>query len=81
MHISKLAVFDLDRTLLNDDSVISSQSEARIHAAMVPGLACTIASGRDMAHIMPYIDQLGWKSVPVVRSKGGSLLHLAPASA
>jgi hydroxymethylpyrimidine pyrophosphatase-like HAD family hydrolase len=37
---------------------------------MVPGLACTIASGRDMQRIAPFLDQLGWTSIPVIAEQG-----------
>lgn len=69
-HINRLAVFDLDRTLLDDTSMISAECAERIHAATVPGLACTVASGRDMERIAPFLDQLGWTSIPVVAEQG-----------
>ncbi len=77
-RISKLAVFDLDGTLLNDDSIISSESEGRIRAAMMPGLACTIASGRDMERIVPFLDQLEWTSVPVITEQGAVVVAPGP---
>lgn len=70
MHICKLAVFDLDRTLLNDRSVISDETAARLRAVSAPGLACTVASGRDLERIAPYIQQLAWLSVPVIAEQG-----------
>ena len=69
-HIDRLAVFDLDRTLLDETSTISAECEGRIRAATVPGLACTVASGRDMERIAPFLDQLGWTSIPVVAEQG-----------
>lgn len=70
MHIQKLAVFDLDRTLLDDQSFISDETAARLRAASAPGLACTIASGRDLERIAPYVQQLAWLSVPVIAEQG-----------
>ena len=70
MHIRKLAVFDLDRTLLDDRSAISDETAARSRAVSVPGLACTIASGRNFERIAPYVQQLAWLSVPVIAEQG-----------
>ncbi len=70
MHIYKLAVFDLDRTLLDDRSFISDETAARLRAVSAPGLACTVASGRDLERITPYVQQLGWLSVPVIADQG-----------
>jgi Cof subfamily protein (haloacid dehalogenase superfamily) len=70
MYIEKLAVFDLDRTLLDDRSLISGETAARLRAVSVPGLACTIASGRDLERIAPYVQQLAWLSVPVIAEQG-----------
>lgn len=70
MHIHKLAVFDLDRTLLDDRSFISEETAARLRAVSAPGLACTIASGRDLERIAPYVQQLEWLSVPVIAEQG-----------
>jgi len=78
MPLKRLAVFDLDRTLLDDTSSITGDLERRLAGAMVPGLACTIASGRDIEHIMPYVDQLGWKSVPSIAEQGAVIVD--PAS-
>ncbi|RIE05978.1 HAD-IIB family hydrolase [Candidatus Cryosericum terrychapinii] len=70
MHIQKLAVFDLDRTLLDDRSAISDETAVRLRAASAPGFACTVASGRDLERIAPYVQQLGWLSVPVIAEQG-----------
>jgi Cof subfamily protein (haloacid dehalogenase superfamily) len=70
MHIQKLAVFDLDRTLLDDRSVISDETAARLRAVSAPGLACTVASGRDLERIAPYVQQLAWLSAPVIAEQG-----------
>src|SRR5450756_1555194 len=70
MYIQKLSVFDLYRTLLDDRSVISDETAARLRAVSAPGLACTVASGRDLERIAPYIQQLAWLSVPVIAEQG-----------
>ena len=70
MHIHKLAVFDLDRTLLDDWSFISDETAVRLRAVSAPGLACTVASGRDLERIAPYVQQLAWLSVPVIAEQG-----------
>jgi Cof subfamily protein (haloacid dehalogenase superfamily) len=70
MHIHKLAVFDLDRTLLDDRSSISDETAVRLRAVSAPGLACTVASGRDLERIVPYVQQLAWLSVPIIAEQG-----------
>ena len=70
MYIQKLAVFDLDRTLLDDRSFISDETAARLRAVSAPGLACTVASGRNLERITPYVRQLAWLSVPVIAEQG-----------
>lgn len=70
MYIHKLAVFDLDRTLLDDQSLISDEAAVRLRAVSAPGLVCSIASGRDFERILPYIQQLEWLSVPVIAEQG-----------
>jgi Cof subfamily protein (haloacid dehalogenase superfamily) len=79
-HIDRLAVFDLDGTLLNDQSLVSRECVKRIRAAMVPGLVCTVASGRDMDRISPFIEQLGWTSVPVIAEQGAVVVLPADSS-
>jgi len=74
MHIQKLAVFDLDRTLLDDRSVISDEAAARLRAVSAPGLACTVASGRDLERIAQYVQQLVWLSVPVIAEQGAVIV-------
>jgi Cof subfamily protein (haloacid dehalogenase superfamily) len=74
MHIRKLAVFDLDRTLLDDRSVISDETAARLRAVSAPGLACTVASGRDLERIAQYVQQLAWLSVPVIAEQGAVIV-------
>src|SRR5450830_1583807 len=70
MYIQKLAVFDLDRTLLDDRSFISDETAARLRAVSALGLACTVASGRNLERITPYVRQLAWLSVPVIAEQG-----------
>jgi len=74
MYLTRLAVFDLDRTLLDDSSSISDELERRLAAAMVPGLSCTVASGRDFEHIAPFVHQLGWGSIPVIAEQGAVII-------
>jgi hypothetical protein len=69
-RVQKLAVFDLDKTLLDDHSVLPEATAARIRAVNVSGVACTIASGRSFSNIEPFMRQLGWLSVPVVAEQG-----------
>jgi len=66
----RLAVFDLDHTLLDDRSEISDDVAERLKAACPPDLACTVASGRDMQRIVPFLNQLEWLSVPVIAEQG-----------
>jgi hypothetical protein len=73
--MNRLAVFDLDRTLLDDTSSIPEGLVDRLAAALVPGLACTIASGRDLERIAPFLEQLGWRSVPVIAEQGAVVVE------
>ena len=73
--MNRLAVFDLDRTLLDDTSSISEGLVRRLAAALVPGLSCTVASGRDIERIVPFLEQLGWKSVPVIAEQGAVVVE------
>jgi len=73
--VNRLAVFDLDRTLLDDTSSISEGLVQRLRAALVSGLSCTVASGRDLKRIAPFLDQLGWKSVPVIAEQGALVVE------
>jgi len=66
----RLAVFDLDRTLLDDHAEISDDAAKRLKAVRHPDLACTIASGRDMQRIVPFLKRLEWLSVPVIAEQG-----------
>ncbi|HOV51258.1 MAG TPA: HAD hydrolase family protein, partial [Candidatus Cryosericum sp.] len=66
----RLAVFDLDHTLLDDHAEISDDVAERLKAARSPDLACTIASGRDMQRIVPFLNRLEWLSVPVIAEQG-----------
>ena len=70
MYIQKLAVFDLDRTLLDDRSFISDETAARLRAVSAPGLACTVASGRNLERITPYVRQLHGSQFLSSRNRG-----------
>lgn len=73
----RLAVFDLDHTLLNDHAEITDDVAERLKAARSPDLACTIASGRDMQRIVPFLNQLEWLSVPVIAEQGAVVANPA----
>ncbi len=66
----RLAVFDLDRTLLDDHAEISDDVAQRLTAVHHADLACTVASGRDMQRIIPFLKRLDWLSVPVIAEQG-----------
>ena len=66
----RLAVFDLDHTLLDDHSEITDEVAERFKAVRFSDLACTVASGRDMQRIVPFLNQLEWLSVPVIAEQG-----------
>gem|GEM_PF-613949 len=74
-EMNRLAVFDLDRTLLDDTSSIPDGMADRLAAALVPGLSCTVASGRDLERIAPFLEQLGWKAVPVIAEQGAVVVE------
>lgn len=73
-HLRKLAVFDLDKTLLDDHSLLPEATAARMRAVDVPGVACTIASGRDLGNIQPFLQQLNWLSIPVIAEQGAVII-------
>lgn len=75
MNLDKLAVFDLDGTLLDERSSISDESATRMRAARIAGLACTVASGRDLERVEPFLRQLDWLEVPVITEQGAVIVE------
>jgi Cof subfamily protein (haloacid dehalogenase superfamily) len=73
--VNRLAVFDLDRTLLDDQSSISDETAARMRAVKTSGLACTVASGRDLERIAPFLRQLEWLAVPAITEQGAVVVE------
>ncbi|HWQ22051.1 MAG TPA: HAD hydrolase family protein, partial [Clostridia bacterium] len=73
--MNRLAVFDLDGTLLDEQSSIPVQTAERIRAAGDPGLACTVASGRDLDRVSPFLRQLGWLEIPAITEQGAVVLE------
>lgn len=73
--MNRLAVFDLDRTLLDDQSSISDETAARMRAVKTSGLACTVASGRDLERIAPFLRQLEWLAVPAITEQGAVVVE------
>ncbi len=73
--MDRLAVLDLDGTLLDERSSISDESAARMRAARIPGLACTVASGRDLERVEPFLRQLDWLEVPAITEQGAVIVE------
>lgn len=65
----KLIAFDLDGTLLNRNREISDRNAAALRRAEEEGLAVVLASGRAIATILPFADQIGLCG-PVVSCNG-----------
>lgn len=55
----KLAVFDLDDTLLKSDKTLDSKTVSTIHALKKRGIAIAIATGRNIPMSMPFAKTLG----------------------
>jgi Cof subfamily protein (haloacid dehalogenase superfamily) len=68
----RLAVFDLDGTLLNSRMQIQQESVDAIRWAMSHGVSVMLASGRHQEAIYPYWKELGLK-LPAICSNGACL--------
>lgn len=65
----KLAVFDLDGTLLNRDHEISKENLKAVKKLEKLGLKIVLASGRPHTLMKPYIHQLNLKG-PIIACNG-----------
>ncbi|WP_432453933.1 MULTISPECIES: sugar-phosphatase [unclassified Agarivorans] len=72
----KLIALDMDGTLLNDEKKITPRTYQAIQAAKQAGAKVVLASGRPLAGIQPYLEQLGLTSnEDFVISYNGSLVQ------
>lgn len=87
MESYKLLALDMDGTLLNEAKEISAENRKWIALAREAGITVTIATGRGMRTLAPYIEELGLQS-PLVTVNGGEVWqsperlyrrHLLPA--
>jgi len=72
----KLIAVDLDGTVLDDHFRISHRVKQTLAAAVKRGVRITIASGRPMPVIRPYIEMIG-VNAPVLAMQGGMIYDFA----
>lgn len=72
----KLIAVDLDGTVLNDQFQISERVKRAFKAAVDKGVRITIASGRPVPVIRPFVDAVG-VNAPVLAMQGGTIYDFA----
>jgi Cof subfamily protein (haloacid dehalogenase superfamily) len=75
--VIRLAAFDLDGTLMDDDMIISARVRQAIAAAQERGVVVTLATGRMFDFLLPIAQDLGI-TAPLICYQGG--LIQAPGS-
>lgn len=70
----KMAVFDLDGTLLNSDSQISEANLTAINDLRQAGIRVAVATGRSEPLVKPYIDILQMND-PIIMNNGSVIGH------
>jgi Cof subfamily protein (haloacid dehalogenase superfamily) len=68
--VIRLAAFDLDGTLMNDDMIISARVRQAIAAAQQRGVVVTLATGRMLDFLRPIAQDLGI-TAPLICYQGG----------
>ncbi|MBJ6362297.1 Cof-type HAD-IIB family hydrolase [Paenibacillus sp. GCM10012307] len=74
MQTYKLIALDMDGTLLNDTSEISSKNAAWIHKAREAGMIVCFSTGRGFQSALPYAEQLQLDT-PMITVNGGEIWH------
>lgn len=72
----KMIAFDLDGTLLNRDREVSRRNAEALRQAQEEGIAVVLASGRAIATILPFADEIGILG-PVVSCNGAYVVDQA----
>ncbi len=73
----KLAVLDLDNTLLSTDKTLSEENIEAIKTLRMDGISVAIATGRGFEMAEPFANQLGLYEGPVVTNNGAIIHDLA----
>jgi len=74
MHYTRLVACDLDDTLLDNSSHLTSSTCAMLRSALADGTtALTISTGRQLLSLHGYIRQLGITDVPIIAETGAVL--------
>lgn len=74
MNKYKLIALDMDGTLLNDTSEISSKNAAWIYKAREAGMIVCLSTGRGFQSALPYAEQLKLDT-PMITVNGGEIWH------
>ncbi|WP_424766400.1 Cof-type HAD-IIB family hydrolase [Paenibacillus sp. sgz302251] len=74
MEEYKLIALDMDGTLLNDMSEISSENAEWIHKALAAGIIVSFSTGRGFRSALPYAEQLNLET-PMITVNGSEIWH------
>lgn len=78
----KLIALDIDDTLLSSQGKILPSTQTAIDAALAQGIKVVLCSGRPLAGIKPYLDQLGIVSADqYVIANGGGMIETVTGTA
>ncbi|MFW5913777.1 MAG: Cof-type HAD-IIB family hydrolase [Bacillota bacterium] len=73
----RLAIFDLDNTLLNTDKSLSEENIEAVKALKKTGVNVAIATGRAFEMAKPYANLLGLYEGPIVANNGAMVQELS----
>ncbi|MFW6299233.1 MAG: HAD family hydrolase [Bacillota bacterium] len=73
----KLAIFDLDNTLLSTDKSLSEKNIEAVKALKKTGVNVAIATGRGFEMAKPYANMLGLYEGPIVTNNGAMIQELS----
>src|ERR1700761_9131952 len=68
----RLAVFDMDDTLLGPDRMLGRENAEALHRLIAAGVQIVIATGRHFTGVVPFEADLGFKSWVI--SAGGAVV-------
>ncbi len=70
----KLAVFDLDNTLLSTDKTISEKNKEAVKTLRMNGIQVAVATGRGYEMAEPFANEVGLYEGPIV-TNNGAIIH------
>ncbi|MFW6285046.1 MAG: Cof-type HAD-IIB family hydrolase [Bacillota bacterium] len=73
----RLAIFDLDKTLLNSDKSLSEANIEAVKALRKTGVNVAIATGRAFEMAKPYANMLGLYEGPIVTNNGALIQEIS----